>query len=98
MPFIDVPFPVTNDGILVDIIREEVLRTAIDKCELSDNFVEDIKSAKTPSGMDASRLLLLPVSTFFEVVASDAIKKLTVVVKKPTPPPEIKLPWPYHHT
>ena len=30
-PFIDVPFPVTNDGRLVDIIREEVLRTAIGK-------------------------------------------------------------------
>mmetsp|Transcript_432 Transcript_432/g.933 ORF Transcript_432/g.933 Transcript_432/m.933 type:complete len:87 (+) Transcript_432:384-644(+) len=36
--------------------------------------------------MDASRLLVLPVSTFFEVVASDSVKKLTVVINKPTPP------------
>mmetsp|Transcript_34753 Transcript_34753/g.62565 ORF Transcript_34753/g.62565 Transcript_34753/m.62565 type:complete len:86 (+) Transcript_34753:384-641(+) len=36
--------------------------------------------------MDASRLLVLPVSTFFKVVASDLVKKLTVVINKPTPP------------
>ena len=74
-PFIDVPFPVTNDAHLIDITRKEVSRQVIDISGHSDNFEEDVESAKTPSGMDASRLLVLPVSTFFEVVASDSVEK-----------------------
>ena len=58
-PSIDVPLPVTNDACLIDIIRDEVSRQVINTSGHSDNFEE---SAKTPSWMDASRLLVLPVS------------------------------------
>ena len=88
-PFLDVPFPVTVDKRLVDVIWDELRRREIDPSGFSADFAEDIKSAKTPSGMDASRLLELPVSTFFQIVASDSIKKLTVVINKPTPLPPL---------
>ena len=47
--------------------------------------MRDIKSAKMPSGMDVSCLLKLPMSTFFKIIASEKVKKVTVVIEKPTP-------------
>ena len=83
-PFLDVAFPVTVDKRLVDVIGDEVLQQ--DPSCSSVDFVQDIKSAKTPSGMDSLRLLALPVSPFFEIVSSEKTKKLIVVIDKPTPP------------
>ena len=92
-PFLDVVFPVTSDSRLVDIIRAEVLRH--DPSRSSIDFVEDIKSAKTPSGMDASRILELPVSTFFDIVSGKNPKNLTVVIDKPTPPSSLPAAAPF---
>ena len=82
-PCIDVALPITNDERVADIVSREVLRK--NSAHDTIDFVRDIKSATTSSGMDASRLFELPVSTLFGIIKDDETKQLTVVINKPTP-------------
>ena len=82
-PCIDVALPITNDERVADIVSREVLHK--NSAHDTIDFVRDIKSATTSSGMDASRLFELPVSSFFGIIKDDETKQLTVVINKPTP-------------
>ena len=75
--------PITNDERVADIVSREVLHK--NSAHDTIDFVRDIKSATTSSGMDASRLFELPVSSFFGIIKDDETKQLTVVINKPTP-------------
>ena len=50
--FLDLPFPLKKDEPLVDIIEKEVCNKQPDRDALVD-FLRDIKSVSTSSGMDA---------------------------------------------